>query len=89
MERYRIVRRERTSNSDKKWPFYIQRLRISLFGKQIWNDVEKKIGPNSDEISFKTYKDAEDFLLTNIIRGDGEIEVSGSIYTMTRYTYYV
>lgn len=87
MERYRIVKRTR-SGSVKEWLFYIQVSNKHFFGRHKWKDLEKNIGLNTDTVSFGSYEEAEDFLLTEVIRGDGTIEVLDSVYNFRRATYY-
>jgi len=88
MEKYRIVTRTRSSDTVPNKSFIVQYMRFSFFGKGVWEDVDKKVGLNTDSISFPSYEEAEVFILKNLIRGDGEIEVSGNVYSFRRYTGY-
>ena len=83
-----IVTRFRSSDEVPKKSFVVQYMRLSFFGKEVWRDVDKKVGLNTDAISFTSYDEAEVFILKDLIRGDGEIETSGNVYSFHKYSGY-
>jgi hypothetical protein len=52
-----------------------------------WREVFQK-ELYSERISHENYLDAEAYMVSNYMRGDGLLRKNGNVYTYTRYSYH-
>ena len=83
MSKFRIIKEFHNSYSDDREVRFVIEQKGWFKWKQVYHvEVSRK------EINFKTYEDAEQYLLKNYT-GHGFCKRSGNVYTYTGYTYYV